>query len=116
MDFSKQNLRVSMLFCFKLGGNAVEATEMINLAWGDNSVSASTVRKCFSRFRIGNFNLQGNPRSDPEKMFEEENLKLYSMKTHVRLNKNLENNYGLLRLLSPGHPSTTRWMVKDHRW
>ena len=44
-----------MLFCFKLGKNATEATEMINSAWGNNSVGASTVRKWFSRFRIGNF-------------------------------------------------------------
>ena len=57
MDVSKQNLRISMLFCFKLGVNSTEATEMINSAWGDNSVGASTVRKWFSRFRVGNFNL-----------------------------------------------------------
>jgi len=45
VDISKQNLRVSMLFCFKLGKTATEATEIINSAWGDDSVGASTVRK-----------------------------------------------------------------------
>jgi len=47
---------------------------MINSAWGDNSVSASTIRKWFSRFRVGNFNIQDNPRPGPEKTFEDEEL------------------------------------------
>ena len=63
-----------MLFCFKLGKDATEATEMINSAWGDNSVGASTIRKWFSRFCVGNFNLQDNPRPGPEKKFEDEEL------------------------------------------
>ena len=98
MDVSKQNLKVSMLFCFKLGGNVTEATEIINFAWGDNYVGAWTVWKRFSRFRVENFNLQDNPRLDPEKKFEDEELQALLNETHVRLNKNLENNYGLLRL------------------
>ena len=75
------------------GENATEDTEMINSAWGNNSVGASTVRKWFSRFRIGNFILQDNPRPGPEKSLKMKNFKRYSMKTHVRLNKNLENNW-----------------------
>ena len=42
---------------FQTGENAAAATEVINSAWGDNFFGASTVRKWFSRFRVGNFNL-----------------------------------------------------------
>ena len=98
MDISKEKLRVCMLLCFKMGKNATEATEMINSAQGDNSVGASTIRKWFLRFHVGNFNLQDNPRPGPEKSLKMKNFRLYSMKAHVKPNKNLKNNYGLLRL------------------
>lgn len=74
MDINKQYLRVSMLFCFKLKKNAAEATEMINSAWGDDSVGASTVRKWFARFREKNFCLEDDPRPGAEKKFEDEEL------------------------------------------
>ncbi len=74
MDVNKQHLRVSMLFCFKLKKNAAEATEMINSAWGDNSVGASTVRKWFARFRENNFCLEDETRPGAEKKFEDEEL------------------------------------------
>ena len=47
---------------------------MINSALGDNYVGSSTVRKWFSRFLVGNFNLQENPHPGPEKKFEDKEL------------------------------------------
>lgn len=45
-----------------MGKNAAEATDLINSTLGDSSVSHSTCKKWFARFRNGNFSLEDNPR------------------------------------------------------
>lgn len=66
MDTSKQTLRVSILWVNVLNWKEMP-TEMINAAWGDHSVSASTVKRWFRKFRDGNSCLRDHPRPGAEK-------------------------------------------------
>lgn len=61
MDIDKQQLRHCILFCFQMKKNASQATELINSTLGEHSVSHSTVKKWFARFRDENFCLEDGP-------------------------------------------------------
>lgn len=74
MDIDKQHLRHCILFCFQMKKNASQATELINSTLGEHSVSHSTVKKWFARFRDENFCLEDDPRPGAEKKFEDEEL------------------------------------------
>jgi len=71
---------------------------MINSAWRDNSVGFSTVRKWFSKLRVGNFNLQGNPRIRPEKKFEDEEPQALLNGNPYQTQKELGKQYRVKRL------------------
>lgn len=74
MDVDKQHLRHCILFCFQMKKNAAQAMELINSTLGEPSVSHSTVKKWFARFRDGNLSLQDDPRPGVPKKFEDEEL------------------------------------------
>lgn len=70
----KQHLRHCILFAFQMGKNGAEAHDLINSTLGENSVSLSTIKKWFAKFRSGNFSLEDSPRPGAEKKFEDEQL------------------------------------------
>lgn len=76
MDVDKQHLRHCILFCFQMKKNAAQAMELINSTLGEHSVSHSTVKKWFARFRDGNFSLEDDPRPGAVKKFEDEELQV----------------------------------------
>jgi len=55
---SRNEIRTIILYEFKLGHNAAEATRNINNAMGKGSVTESTMRRWFGKFRIGDFSLE----------------------------------------------------------
>ncbi|KAF2351861.1 Ribonuclease H domain [Trinorchestia longiramus] len=58
MNMIKHDLRRLMLYEFKLGHNASEASANINRAWGEESTRDRTVRRWFGKFRSGDKSLK----------------------------------------------------------
>jgi len=63
MEENKVHFRHLMLFYFRKGKNAAQTAKKICIAYGDSAVGESTVRKWFTRFRNGNFDLEDRERS-----------------------------------------------------
>jgi len=51
-----------MLFYFWKGKNAAQTAKKICIVSGDSAVTESTIRKRFTRFRNGNFDLEDRER------------------------------------------------------
>ena len=71
----EQNIRVCMLYEFKLQHNASEATRNINFAWGDGSVTERTTQRYYQKFRSGNFTLENEDRGRPDIVLSNDKLK-----------------------------------------
>jgi transposase len=54
---------VNIKFCVKLGKMPTESHEMLQTAYGDDSLSRSSVFEWFKRFKDGHGDLQDDPRS-----------------------------------------------------
>lgn len=67
--------RVIMLHEFKRGHNATKATQIINQAWGEGSVSERTTRLWFQRFSDGDISLGNQDRGRPESKVDDDQLK-----------------------------------------
>lgn len=52
------NIRVCILFEFKLGHNASTATRNINQAWGNGTLIERTTQRWFTKFRLGDESLE----------------------------------------------------------
>ena len=59
----KEEQRVAIKFCFKLGKTASESYQMITQAYGQEALSKTTVFEWFSRFRAGGDSVKDLPRS-----------------------------------------------------
>ena len=55
---NKQQIRIIMLYEFKLGRKATQAAENIDAAWGAGTTSTRTVHRWFNRFRSGDLSLE----------------------------------------------------------
>jgi len=51
-----------MLFFYRNGKNATQATNKICTVYGEGAVAERTVRKWFARFKAGDFNLEDQER------------------------------------------------------
>ena len=51
------------LFLYELNQSATETAQKINQAFDNDSVNKRTVRRCFAKFRSGDFSLENKPRS-----------------------------------------------------
>ena len=56
-------IRICLLYEFKLGHSAAEATRNISQAWSEDAVSERDARWWFERFRSGNMSIEDMPRS-----------------------------------------------------
>lgn len=61
MDFTTEHIRHCMLFQFKSGVNATDATNNICAVYQD-AIGVRQCQKWFRKFRKGNFDLEDNPR------------------------------------------------------
>jgi len=52
------HFRHLMLFYFRKGKNAAQTAKKICIVYGDSAVAESTIRKWFTRFKNGNFDLE----------------------------------------------------------
>ncbi len=60
---SKHHIRVCLLYEYKLGHNAVEATQNICSVVDQGVINTLTAYRWFERFRIWDKSLQGYPKS-----------------------------------------------------
>lgn len=63
MDVSREQLRLLLLYEYRLNHNAAEAVRNICAAVGSNAISHTTAKFWFIRFRQGNYNLEDETRS-----------------------------------------------------
>ncbi|GIY67669.1 histone-lysine N-methyltransferase SETMAR [Caerostris extrusa] len=56
MEASIVDYRYSMLFFYRNGKNATPTENKKCFVYGEDAVAEITVRKCFARFRVGDFN------------------------------------------------------------
>jgi len=63
MEENKVHFRYLMLFYFRKGKNAAQTENKICIVYGDHAVAESIIRKWFTRFRNGNFDLEDQERS-----------------------------------------------------
>lgn len=61
----EQEIRVCILYEFKLKHNASEASRNINAAWGEGSLSERAAQMWFKKFRGGDLSLQNKDRGRP---------------------------------------------------
>jgi len=55
--------RLAIKFCFKAGKSATGTLQMVNPAYGDQTLSCSNVFRRYGRFRDGREDTEDNPRS-----------------------------------------------------
>ncbi|KAL6268040.1 hypothetical protein P5V15_001122 [Pogonomyrmex californicus] len=63
MAITKEHIRFSIHFAFHLKKNAAEATAMICAAYGENTVSHTTCKRWYQKFRQRDFSPEDEPRS-----------------------------------------------------
>jgi len=69
MTITKERIRFSIQFKFHLKKNAAEVTAMICAAYGENSVSHTTCKRWYQKFRQRDISLQDEPRAGrPQKI------------------------------------------------
>lgn len=70
-----QQIRVCMLYEYKLGHNATTAASNINQAWGKDTVNERTTQWWFRKFRSGDMDLENKERGRPRSSIDKEELK-----------------------------------------
>lgn len=63
MELDWEQIRLLLLFQYKLGNNATEAAKQVCKAFGDKIVSTRTAQEWYAKFRKGQTDLGDKPRS-----------------------------------------------------
>jgi len=74
MVITKEHIRFSIHFAFHLKKYAAEVTAMICIAYGENAVSHATCKRCYQKFRQGDFSLEDEPRARRPQKIETDEL------------------------------------------
>jgi len=74
MAITKDHIRFSIHFAFRLKKNAAEATAMICVAYEENAVSHTTCKRWYQIFRQGDFSLEDEPRAGRPQNIETDKL------------------------------------------
>lgn len=96
MEVSKEHLRHIMLYEYKKGNSAAEATRNIHSVYGKECLNERTCRRWFAKFRSGDFSLEdedrtGRPVEFDDKLLEallEENPALSVEELAIKLSSN----------------------------
>ncbi|KAG5316743.1 SETMR methyltransferase, partial [Acromyrmex insinuator] len=64
MEINKEKIRYILQYYYNKGKNAAQAYEKICVIYDEDTLSKSAARKWFAHFRIGNFDVKDEPRSD----------------------------------------------------
>ncbi|RLU19787.1 hypothetical protein DMN91_008346 [Ooceraea biroi] len=75
MEENKEHFRHLMLFYYRKGKNASQATNSICSVYGEGALAERTVRKWFAKFRAGDFNLKDQERSGKPSTTDDDQLK-----------------------------------------
>ena len=65
MEVNKVRYKHLMFFFYRKGKNAKQTANKICVVYGEGAVAERTVRKRFSRFKAGDFNLEDQERALP---------------------------------------------------
>ena len=71
----KQHFRHLLFFAFHRGQKAAETARDICIVYGEGVIGESTTRKCFAKFKNGNFDIDNTPRSGRPSEFDKDQLK-----------------------------------------
>lgn len=74
MEPDKVHFRHIMLYHFREGLTAAETRRKICAVYGDNALQDRVVRKWFARFRLGNFEVEDEPRSGRPRVMEDDEV------------------------------------------
>ena len=72
----KEEMRGSLLFCFRLKKSAIEAHRLLEEAYGEYALSLASCKNWFVKFREGNFDLTDHQRENRPKQFEDAELQV----------------------------------------
>jgi len=105
--------RLAIKFCFKAGKSATETLEMVNAAYGDQTLSHSNVFRWYGRFRDGREDIEDYPRSGrPTECRNYNNVEKFSQLL-------LQNRHLSLRMLADevniGKDAVRKIVVEDLR-
>jgi len=75
MAITKEHIRFSIHFGFHIKKNAAEVTAMICAAYG-YAISYTTYKRCYQKFRQGDFSLQDEPRAGRPQKIEMDELQV----------------------------------------
>jgi len=92
MVITKEHIRLSIHFAllyFHLKKNAAEDTVMICATYAENTVSYITCKRCYQKFRQGDFSLEGEPRVGHPKKIETDELQALLDISFVQTEKEL---------------------------
>jgi len=79
MAITKEHIRFSIHFAFHLKKNAAEATALlICIAYGENSVSHTTYKRWYQKFRQGDFSLENELHAGRPQKIETDELQALS--------------------------------------
>jgi len=76
MPLTKEHIRLSIHFVFHLKKNSAEATAMICAAYRENSISHTTCKRWYQKFRQEDFSLEDEPRAGRPQKIEMDELQV----------------------------------------
>ena len=74
MTRSSVQIRMCLLYGFKVGLKATESADQINTAFGNGTITIRDAQRWFKRFREGNEDLKDMPRGKPSTVINKEAL------------------------------------------
>lgn len=99
-----------------MGKNGAEATDLINSTLGDNSVSHSTVKKWFGRFRDGNLCLEDDPRPGIKRKAKDEDLEALLEENTAQTQHELANQLGVTQQTISVRLQALGKIQKEGKW
>jgi len=117
MAITKEHIRFSIHFAFRLKKNAAEATAaMICAAYGENAVSHTICKRCYQTFRQGDFNLEDEPRAGRSQKIETDQLQALLDINSAQTEKELAEQLGVTQQAISVRLHTMGKVQKEGRW
>jgi len=116
MAITKGHIRFSPHFAFHLKKNAAEVIAMIYAAHGENTVSHTTCKKWYQKFRQGDFNLEDQPRTGRLQKIETDELQALLDINSVQTEKKLAEQLVVTQQAISVRLHTMGKVQKEGRW
>jgi len=116
LTITKEHIRFSIHFAFRLKKNAAEATAMICAAYGENAVSHTTCKKWYQKFWQGDFSLEDEPRAGRSQKIETDKLQALLDRNSAQTEKELAEQLGVMQQAISVRLHTMEKVQKEGRW